>query len=450
MKIKVNSNWSAEREYVLNQIFLEFLGIEIEIEKYENAPQNHYTIILNNSEILINDSFFADPNNSLSYLRIDNIPTSIKWERLNYSENKLPIIYGDSDIDTQVVNGRIIIKCGLDIFASIYFMLTRWEEYVIPDRDKHGRFEGVNSTAYINNFLEIPVVNYYLDVLWNMLKKCDQSILKKQRKYKLHLTHDVDNIKKYTNPYRFIKSFIGQVIKGNLLNAIFMLPQYIKVMLGYGIDPYYTFEYIISLSNRYNLRSIFFFLCQLDNEYDSRYNVTSNEVKTLINLIESNKCDIGIHPSYKSSECDELLKKELTRYRKIFNKSKIISRQHYLKLSIPKTFVNLSQNLVSVDYSLGYADKVGFRCGVCYPYRLFDFIDRKQLDIYEYPLLVMDNTIFDYNSYNFIEAKEKIYKICKQVRAFQGDFVFLWHNTRFFNLGESGFKFYESVVSQIC
>ena len=184
MKIKVNSNWSAEREYVLNQIFLEFLGIEIEIEKYENAPQNHYTIILNNSEILINDSFFADPNNSLSYLRIDNIPTSIKWERLNYSENKLPIIYGDSDIDTQVVNGRIIIKCGLDIFASIYFMLTRWEEYVIPDRDKHGRFEGVNSTAYINNFLEIPVVNYYLDVLWNMLKKCDQSILKKQRKYK--------------------------------------------------------------------------------------------------------------------------------------------------------------------------------------------------------------------------------------------------------------------------
>ena len=174
------------------------------------------------------------------------------------------------------------------------------------------------------------------------------------------------------------------------------------------------------------------------------------QIKTLINLIESNKCDIGIHPSYKSSECDELLKKELTRYRKIFNKSKIISRQHYLKLSIPKTFVNLSQNLVSVDYSLGYADKVGFRCGVCYPYRLFDFIDRKQLDIYEYPLLVMDNTIFDYNSYNFIEAKEKIYKICKQVRAFQGDFVFLWHNTRFFNLGESGFKFYESVVSQIC
>ena len=63
-----------------------------------------------------------------------------------------------------------IIECGIDIFASSFFMLTRWEEYVNKIRDMHNRFPAYASLACKNNFLDRPIVNEYVEMLWNMLK----------------------------------------------------------------------------------------------------------------------------------------------------------------------------------------------------------------------------------------------------------------------------------------
>ena len=49
------------------------------------------------------------------------------------------------------------------------------------------------------------------------------------------------------------------------------------------------------------------------------------------------------------------------------------------------------------DSSLVYFDKIGFRCGVCYPFTVFDILERKHLQLKELPLLAMDCTLFHYN-----------------------------------------------------
>ena len=38
------------------------------------------------------------------------------------------------------------------------------------------------------------------------------------------------------------------------------------------------------------------------------------------------------------------------------------------------------------DSTLSYADKEGFRCGVCYDFPVFDFLERRQLKLREFPL----------------------------------------------------------------
>mgnify|MGYP000971870045 CR=1 FL=1 len=44
------------------------------------------------------------------------------------------------------------IICEADVFASCFFMLTRWEEYVNKNRDKHDRFSANESLAYKQGF----------------------------------------------------------------------------------------------------------------------------------------------------------------------------------------------------------------------------------------------------------------------------------------------------------
>ncbi|MCS7165160.1 MAG: hypothetical protein RMJ51_02630 [Candidatus Calescibacterium sp.] len=55
----------------------------------------------------------------------------------------------------------IIITLGIDLFASCFFMLSRWEEYVINKKDIHHRFSGLSSLAYRKGFLEKPIVNQF-------------------------------------------------------------------------------------------------------------------------------------------------------------------------------------------------------------------------------------------------------------------------------------------------
>lgn len=75
---------------------------------------------------------------------------------------------------------------------------------------------------------------------------------------------------------------------------------------------------------------------------------------------------------------------------------------------------------------------MGFRFGTCYEYPVFDIERRKKLTLRERPLIFMDQTIINDcymglgHTEKAIEYINKLKEICK---AYNGDFVFLWHNS---------------------
>ena len=93
-------------------------------------------------------------------------------------EEDIPVIYGNAKLN---IENSKLITCGIDIFASSFFMLTRWEEYVNKSRDLHNRFPGNESLALKFNFLNRPIVNEYVVMLKNMMFTLDQNI-----KFKIH------------------------------------------------------------------------------------------------------------------------------------------------------------------------------------------------------------------------------------------------------------------------
>ena len=163
INITIPVNNINERKYILDIIFNEFLGLKYTLE----YGSKDYEIKLENKKNLtIKDTFFNSYPNDLEYLKLENIPQKIE---------------------------------DLDIFAASFFMLTRWEEYVNKNRDIYDRFPATESLALKQGFLDKPIVNKYVEELKDMLLELDNSLVFKERKYELFLTHDVDIPLKYSS-----------------------------------------------------------------------------------------------------------------------------------------------------------------------------------------------------------------------------------------------------------
>ena len=182
------SSYEQEKRYIFNVIFKEFLGLDYQVNFCDDIS---YTLSFNSSKkIVFSDSFFKD--NESTYLHEKNIPQNITFGYNQFIEEKdIPILFGSNEL----TENKDTIDCGIDVFASIYFMLSRWEEYVVKERDQHNRFSAYSSVAYKNNFLDRPIVNEYLEMLWNMMVFLGYSGTRKKHTFKWVVTHDVDYLK---------------------------------------------------------------------------------------------------------------------------------------------------------------------------------------------------------------------------------------------------------------
>src|SRR6476646_5300013 len=50
-----------------------------------------------------------------------------------------------------------------DIFAASFYLLTRYEEYLPHEEDEYGRYAHVNSLAFKENFICLPLVNLWIE-----------------------------------------------------------------------------------------------------------------------------------------------------------------------------------------------------------------------------------------------------------------------------------------------
>ena len=441
--IYTTPNNIKEREYILNIIFEQFLGVKYKLE-FRNIELDAYIIELENgNRLIIEDHFFNKYRKDFEYLKEKNIPLEVEFGKNNFLvENDIPIIYGNNKLITDS-NSNII--CGIDIFASSFFMLTRWEEYVNKKRDIYNRFSAYESLAYRFNFLDRPIVNEYVEMLWNMLKYLGFQQKRKDRKFKLLLTHDVDHILLYRSYKDLIRRVGGDIIRRkSMILALQTIYEYILVKFNKKSDPYDTFDWLMDMSEKIGLKSYFFFMASGQTSYDNNYSINSSYVKYLINKIENRGHHIGIHPTYNAYNNFKQFKREKIELENILQRTVTYGREHYLRFEVPITWQIWEDNNMKWDSTVTYADKEGFRCGVCYPFNPFNILSRKKLKLEEKPLSIMEDTFFSY--YTNISDKEllgKILKIKSKIKKYKGEFVFLWHNSMF---NKARFSIYKKVI----
>lgn len=147
----------------------------------------------------------------------------------------------------------------------------------------------------------------------------------------------------------------------------------------------------------------------------------------LINKI-SEFSDIGIHPSYKSSEHPEKILIEKARLEKIAGKQITKSRQHYLKFNLPGTYNKLLAAGIAEDFSMGFADTPGFRAGTCTPFYFYDLEKERSTGLKIFPMTCMEAGFLYYSKLNPNESLDVILALINEVKKVEGLFICIWHN----------------------
>lgn len=100
-----------------------------------------------------------------------------------------------------------------------------------------------------------------------------------------------------------------------------------------------------------------------------------------------------------------------------------------LKIENPRYLGNFRKSKMKYNITLSFAEHEGFRCGICFPYKPFDILENRVLNIWELPLIIMDGSLFNYQNLTPEEGFQRIRDMINSVRKYQGVFILLWHNS---------------------
>jgi hypothetical protein len=400
---------TPRNRYAFNLIFKDILKLDFLFTSDVDVFKKHTDAKLSYSYQPIGDELFIMSTDLLFETGVKDQPISV----FNYRDSKA------------FFATRKTSAFPFDIFAASFYLVTRFEEYLPHIRDVHNRFEAKNSLAYMNGFLQKPLVNTYALWIKTLLKEHFPTFLFPALTYTFVSTIDIDNAYAYRE-----KGFVRNL--GGYARAIasFNMQEVIDrtlVLLHLRDDPFDTYSFQVKLMKEYDFKCIYFFLLGDYGVNDKNVSVERPRFQHLIKTL-GDYAQIGIHPSYGSNDNPSKLKKEIGRLSKVLHREIFHSRQHFLKLSLPDTYRNLIDADITNDYTMGYATDIGFRASICTSFYFYDLDMETETNLKVHPFAMMEGALKYAMRVKPDMAMTFITPIINDVKAVDGTFMSLWHN----------------------
>jgi hypothetical protein len=324
------------------------------------------------------------------------------------------------------------IELHVDIIAATIFLLSRWEETVVDERDEHGRFPGSASVAQKQGFLDRPVVDEYGLILAEWLRILLPGWEPESRTFSVKLSHDVDHVRQFTTARSALRAVGGHLLKRRSprlawkagANAIQerVTPEQAPNFLGIGR--------LAEIAQDFGLgRDAFYFMATKPTPIENDYHLCSPMIRQAIEDLRGQGFEIGLHAGYHTLGAPDRLMEEKAKLDAILGTASYGGRQHYLRFRVPHTWRHWEQVGLSYDSTLAFADHEGFRCGTCHPYRPFDLEQDREIDLWELPLLVMEQTLSQHRGLSPADGEAAILALAQRCQLVGGTFTLLWHNS---------------------
>ena len=315
-----------------------------------------------------------------------------------------------------------------DLPAAIFYLLSRYEEYLPNIKDQHHRFPANASLAFRNNFLHRPLVNEWMIWLRQALNHRFPQLDIPMPTYQFQPSFDIDFAWAYLHKKWYLS--LGGISRSFLRGQFTDLQARWNVFTQKAADPFDVYPYLKRFHQEDSLQPLFFFLLGDMGKYDRSISIKVPAFRELI-LETAAHFDVGIHPSYNSNGSKGQLEREVKRLHAITRQPVTLSRQHFLKLEFPNTYQNLIQIGIQADYTMGYAAQPGFRASVATPYPWYDLDKETSTELMIHPFQVMDVTLKEYLKLKPEEAIDRVKPLLQITKEVGGIFCTLWHNSSF-------------------
>lgn len=337
----------------------------------------------------------------------------------------VPFLYGEARLER--LGGCLAVYA--DLPASAFVLLSRYEEICRPSvRDGHGRFPGKESLLYRNGLIERALVDEYRDLVWKWAAGLGFRLPEYRPGFgKIWLTHDIDA------PFycRGLRAFARESLKGKGVGVALRWACGPKEK-----DPYYTFDFFCRTDNAVArsascpVQAVYFLKAGGTASQDRPfYNLKSRDMQGLISFLRAQGAVFGLHGSYSSGKDGKGCVQEKAMIEDALQEKTFRFRQHFLRSCEPSAFACLEENGLWEDFTMGYADVAGFRLGTSRAVRWINPYTGELSELILHPLLVMDNTLYQYMEMGYEESQACCERLLGEAYRHGGDACLLWHNS---------------------
>ena len=402
-------------KYVCDFVFEQVLGVDYQVfSQHESEDSHRYPVYYGVYPSVLNAVVIPE-SGLLSETGID--PKWINAFREGGAAFKTPA-------DKATVHGM-----ASDLFALIFFCITRYEEYLPFEGDDLGRFRAVDSVLFKTGKIRIPLVDDAIENIRGLIEYTFNLRLPEPLSgYRYIPTIDVDQAFAFYN--KGWRNFAGMI--SDLLNGRYAtMRKRWKSTFNKVADPFNRFADLDLWHYDAKVSAIYFFLMAARrSKLDKNHSPNDKDYQDIMQVARKT-CMIGLHPSYRSFKNPELISAEKQALESIINRQVDYSRQHYLMMNLPQTYRVLLEYGLQQDFSMGFFDDIGYRASTGHSFYWYDLPSECVTDLKVTPFQLMDVTLKKYLNLNAEEAKTTILESINIAKKFNSPLCSVWHNSSF-------------------
>ena len=333
---------------------------------------------------------------------------------------------------------------GFDIFSAVFYLITRYEEYLEYEPDEYGRYAHWNSIAWKEGFLHQPIIDSWLIKFEAKLKNHNSSIITHQSSFRFLPTYDIDIAWSYKHK-GWVRSIVAAISHPSTIT------KRLRVFSGKEKDPFDSYDWLQQLHEQYVLEPIYFFLlAERNSEYDKNISPKKTALQQLIRSTAT-KSTVALHPSTQSTVNVSLLIEEKETLQRISRKAVTAIRNHYIQFHLPHSYHTFIANGFTDEYSMGYGTVNGFRASTSYSFLWYDLENEETTALRVHPFAYMEANSFYELHHSPEVALDEMKRLCNEVKKVNGTFITIFHNHM---LGtDSMFKgwkeMYETFIAEV-
>lgn len=396
-------------DYIFKQICTNILGIEItftsEIETFisQNCPKISYGMFPLGTEL-----FFE--SKKLLFER--------KIEPQNIEVQKWETTYGFFKTSNKSA-------LPFDIFASAFYLITRYEEYLPYRPDKNGAFPFNQSLAYENNFLHQPIIDIWAEIFLNILLSAFPDLSYQKKKYQ------ITPLVQAKQPFIYANQTVVNIVMGYIQDiSLWKIKQSIirsQTLLGFQPDPYDTFSWITQNTKLADKPTIVFFMLGDTEEISIRQNTHSLKFHQKIKFIGDYE-EVGLMFSKQARFDDKAMKEEKNRMEAITHRPVKSTMFVDNNIKLPEVYRGLVQLEIEKDYSMVYNDAIGYRASTCSSFLFYDLEYEVKTPLTIAPVAISTQALKQYDTKKIEELLQKYYE---QIIVLGGELNCLFSNQDF-------------------